>query len=162
MALSGLSQIRRFVNLLLLSFSFGGFLFYASVVVPIGSRVLDTTTQGFVTRQVTNVLNWATAATVCLLFWEALASKSSRSSTGRRGVMVCAIAIASGTAVLMWLHIRMDGLLNPTDFTVNDSEQFYTLHRAYLWVSTLQWLCSLPVLWILANDQLSVSEFNPR
>ena len=45
--------LRRFVTMAALAFSLGGFSFYAAVVVPTGTQVLDATSQGFVTQQVT-------------------------------------------------------------------------------------------------------------
>ena len=41
--------------------------------------------------------------------------------------------------VLLWLHPRMDRLLDPELFRVLDRDAFYPLHRVYLWASTVQW-----------------------
>ena len=46
---------RRLLLLIGLMFWQGGFLFYAAVVVPVGTRVLGSETeQGFITQSVTN------------------------------------------------------------------------------------------------------------
>ena len=49
-----------------LSLWWGGLTFYAGFVVPIGSRVTDATTQGFVTQRVTVWLNILALLTVAL------------------------------------------------------------------------------------------------
>ena len=58
--------IRRMLLLVSLMFWQGGFMFYGSVVVPVGGRILGSETeQGFITQSVTNYLNLAGA--VCLI-----------------------------------------------------------------------------------------------
>ena len=42
------------------------------------------------------------------------------------------------------------GLID-VDQAVTDYDVFYGLHRLYLWISTVQWLATLPILWIMAN-----------
>src|SRR5690348_2646523 len=61
----------RFLVVMALCFWQGGFLFYAAIVVPIGTRVLGSILrQGFITRHVTHDLNIAAAAALVLLMWE--------------------------------------------------------------------------------------------
>lgn len=143
--------IRRFLLFFLWSFTFGGFLFYAGIVVPLGSSVVGVTTQGFVTRLVTDVLNASTAVTLLVLLWEAYAGRSRRGPMVNRILLVMTVVITVCCICLSTLHARLDALLDPTELAVNDSEHFYGLHRIYLWISTMQWLCSLPILWILVN-----------
>lgn len=147
----GADQFRRFLVFLALAVSFGGFLFYAGVVVPAGTSVLDATTQGFVTQLVTRILNLSVLVTVLLLTWDILVSLSRRSAAANRCLVVCTILIALSCLTLMWLHQRMDNMLDAEEFAVLDDEAFYGLHRIYLWTSTVQWLCSLPVFWVFAN-----------
>ena len=53
-----LTLLRRFLVVSALMFWQGGFLFYASIVVPIGQEVLPTPQdQGFITRHVTKSMN---------------------------------------------------------------------------------------------------------
>lgn len=136
---------------MLYAFSFGGFLFYAGVVVPIGSRVVGVTTQGFVTQQVTQVLNWSVLALVLALTAELVFPSRQRARRGTKLLLLLTVALAACCLGLMLLHARMDLMLNAEQLAVEAPKQFYSLHRIYLWISTLQWLCSLPVLWIVLN-----------
>lgn len=147
-----MSSLRRFVVLLCLSFSFGGFLFYAGVVVPLASEVVGSTTQGFVTRKVTAVLNVSVAITLLATLGELWATRRLRGRGLNRslgGVFTVAVLCC---VTLFMLHPRLDRLLDPSELAVSDAISFYSLHRVYLWVSTVQWLCSLPLLWGVAAD----------
>ncbi len=154
----GLARLRRFFLFLLLSFSFGGFLFYAGVVVPIGSSVLGTTTQGFVTRLVTNALNAAVAVTLVFMIWEVFAGKHRRSASCNRWLSLWVAVISVCWLVLVGLHPLLDSLLDTEEFAVKQHSRFYGLHRVYLWVSTIEWLGSLPFLWILVNSPAGESD----
>lgn len=147
----GADQFRRFLVFLALAFSFGGFLFYAGVVVPAGTSVLGPTDQGFVTQLVTRILNLSVLVTLLLLTWDIVVSLRNRSPAANRCLVVCAILIGLSCLTLMWLHLRLDSMLDTEKSAVLDDEAFYGLHRIYLWTSTVQWLCSLPIFWIFAN-----------
>jgi hypothetical protein len=141
----------RFMTFFAMAFAFGGFLFYASVVVPIGTQIVGSTTQGFVTRHVTDVLNWATLATVVMVIWEAALGGYPR---GRRRLLFgCAIVIVVCLISLFWLHELLEDEMLEGEFGVEDERRFYSLHRVYLWLSTLQWIASLPIWWILVTSQ---------
>ena len=148
---STLVRIRRFLLFWLLAFSFGGFLFYASVVVPIGSTVLGTTTQGFVTRLVTNAINASVAVFLVALTWEIWAGRADRARLAQRWLVLLTLWVAVCLLVLVVLHPKLELLLVPETLEVTQVQRFYALHRVYLWVSTLQWLCSLPISWILLS-----------
>ena len=146
---------RRFLVLTALCFSFGGFMFYASVVVPLGSRVLDATAQGFVTQQVTHYINASTAVTIILMTWDAIASRRNRSWNENR-VLAASIAIAAICCLcLIALHGRLDMLLNGIEFEVTDPTRFYQLHQVYLWLSIVQWAAFLAMIAVLAQRSVS-------
>lgn len=154
-------RIRRFAVVSLLAFSFGGFVFYAGVVIPIGSSVLDTTTQGFVTRRVTHVINMAVAVTTLALLWECWAGWRDRQLGANLVLLVCTLGIAAACAALAWLHPQLDGLLVEEEMDVTDVARFYAMHRIYLWLSTLQWLSSIPVTWIIINSRCGTNASQP-
>jgi len=117
----------------------GGFLFYAAVVVPIGTEVLnDATLQGLVTQKVTVVLNnfgWAWSA---IFLWDACFAKDP--SRWRRywrliGGAICALLLA----VLYWIHSELDAHIDMTLERVRGRPSFRNWHIAYLWVSTAHW-----------------------
>jgi len=64
-----MTVLRRLVLVLALMFWQGGFTFYASVVVPVGSDFLGShVDQGWITRSVTNYLNLSGAVALALWF----------------------------------------------------------------------------------------------
>jgi len=123
---------RRTLVILALMFWQGGLLFYGSVVVPIGSASLGDTGQGFITRVVTLAINITGLAVLPVLAWDVIASGRSR------GRQILWAILAATVAVLMWLHPRMDALLDPLDQTISEYRHFRHLHRWYLRVVTLQ------------------------
>lgn len=146
-------NLARFITFFAMAFAFGGFFFYAAVVVPIGTQVLGSTTQGYVTRHVTDVLNWATLVTAILVALEAFFGGY---LLGRRRLLLaCVLAILTSVGCLFWLHELLEGEMLEDEFGVDNASRFYSLHRVYLWLSTLQWIASLPIWWILVTSQSS-------
>jgi hypothetical protein len=128
---------RRFLVLVALMFWQGGFTFYAAVVVPIGQDELGShLAQGFITRRVTNYLNFAGSVAMVPLAWDIVADPSVKR---RRARGLCWFGMAAALAVLVWLHPRLDALLDLDSQTLLDRRSFRTGHRWYLWVSTVQW-----------------------
>jgi hypothetical protein len=41
--------------------------------------------------------------------------------------------------VLVWLHERIEALIDPATGAVHDYAAFYPTHQWYLWISTIQW-----------------------
>jgi len=132
--------------LVLTSVAFGGFVFYAAAVVPIGSRVVGVTTQGFVTRQVTVVLNSISLAAVMVWGWELWASRRVRTRHRMRWYAIAITLVAVCTGIQFLLHVRLNRLLDPQELSVSDTVLFYGWHRIYLWCSTVQFCAWLVVL----------------
>lgn len=115
----------------------GGFTFYAAVVVPIGQDELGShLPQGFITRRVTNYLNLAGAVALVPLAWDVVADPSVKRRLARG---LCWFGMAAALAVLVWLHPRLDALMDLDSQTLLDRRSFRTGHRWYLWISTVQW-----------------------
>lgn len=135
-----LNQVRRLVLILTLMYWQGGFMFYGSVVVPVGARVLGShRDQGFITRSVTNYLNVAGAIALAVWGWNLFLD---RAETSRKFML--SWFLWGGLVVMIglqfWLHNWMDELLDPYQYRILDRELFRSLHSAYLMLSTLQWL----------------------
>jgi uncharacterized membrane protein len=158
---------RRFLVMTALLFWQGGFLFYASVVVPVAQKELATPQepdshrrQGFVTRRVTNFLNLSGAIALAILALELMSADHKRWRRLARAILW--LGMAAALALLVWLHIHLDSMLDPDQRLILDREQFYASHRAYLWISTVQWAFGVVFLWLTlaawrAADQPSVS-----
>jgi len=135
--------VRRFLVLLAVLFWQGGFMFYSAVVVPVGSEVLGShRQQGFVTRSVTTYLNLAGLASILVLGWDiASASDPAQRRRWLRWGLWALLVVTLG--LLVWLHTRLDGLLDVETFQILNRGEFRALHSWYLNISTLQWAASL-------------------
>jgi len=133
---------RRALVVAALAFWMGGFTFYAVVVVPEGQEVLGShRLQGFITRQVTNYLNWAGAVALVILAWDLVAGKCWTWLWPTRWAPWAGMALTLG--VLFWLHAQLDDLLDQESFRILDGAAFYSAHRWYLITSAIQWACAL-------------------
>lgn len=141
-----ITTVRRFLVLCGLMFWQGGFTFYAAVVVPVGTYVLGSAEeQGWITRLVTPWLNLAGVVALLLCAWELWAQPGATTVDrwGRWCLWTLAAALLGG---LFWLHPWMDQLLDVEQFRLLDRAAFYTLHRRYLYLSTVQWAACLILL----------------
>lgn len=150
-----METVRLFFLYLAIAFSFGGFSFYAAVVVPIGSNVFDATSQGFITQQVTNIINVASAVTLFTLVWEGLASRHRRSPSQNTIFVGLLATYAICLTALFMIHPQLDALLDNENLSVEAPDKFYNLHRVYLWVSTIEWLATIGLIWLIASKKLS-------
>jgi len=118
----------------------GGFLFYAAVVVPIGTDFLQSATmQGMITQRVTFWINLFGLVWVVLFAWDALTAQDP--SKRRRRLHLVGVGICLGLlGVLSWLHSELDALIDFELERVTDKRLFRIWHIAYLWVSTAHWL----------------------
>jgi hypothetical protein len=96
--------------------------------------------QGFITQSVTNYLNVAGA--VCLTIWGILLWYQRGNS---RTSWALWLFLTFGLVALAVIHIRMDQSLDPNSRSVTGSG-FHSFHRAYIAISTLQWIASLMLL----------------
>lgn len=137
--------LRRFGVVAALMFWQGGFTFYAAVVVPLGTSLHGAVEQGFLTRLVTNCLNWS--GLVCLMVLAAELLTSNDPSRYRLWLRrLCWAGLALSLVGLFVLHPRLDALLDPEQSRVLNRSLFRPRHRLYLWVSTVQWLITLVYL----------------
>ncbi len=136
-----MKSIHRILLLVVFTIWVGGFTFYAAVVVPIGTEILESSrSQGFITQRVTVVLNWIGAFTLILVCSDFFLHVRNRSGRINRVLLVTIIVIGALWLVLMAVHPLMDSLLEPEHDFVKDDQRFYQLHRLYLWASSIQWL----------------------
>lgn len=137
--------LRRFLVVIALMFWQGGFTFYVSVVVPMGTAVLRSTVhQGFITRKVTVWMNLTGAVVLVVLLVELVASRSESGAGWRRWLRIVAwLIMACSQGLLFWLHGYLDSLMVERGRIVLDPEVFYPAHRVYLWAHTVQWFAGL-------------------
>jgi hypothetical protein len=152
--------LRRFLAVAALMFWQGGFTFYASVVVPIGQRVLGShLEQGLITREVTWYLNVSGAFALAVLVIELQASGTPRQLQLRwRWAIWGVMALVLFSLVLM--HPAMNALIDADAHTIAHREEFRTRHRIYLWVSTLDWVLGIAYLWLMLKSWTGKNEQN--
>jgi hypothetical protein len=136
--------LRRFLVIAALMFWQGGFTFYASVVVPIGQSALGKRQQGVITQSVTNYLNLAGLVGLAVLGWEVF-SRDARAKWSRRLGGATWYIMAITLVCLALVHGQMDRLLTG-ETGLARGFSFQRLHRTYLWLSTVQWACSVTYL----------------
>jgi hypothetical protein len=134
--------VRRYLAIAALLFWQGGFVFYASVVVPTGQTVLGShVLQGHITREVAVWLNRSGAVALVLLAWDCFAARD-WSRWRRRSRAALWLLMALTLAALFWMHPRLDRLVEKG----YKLEEFRPLHRLYLWTHTVQWLAAVVYL----------------
>ena len=143
-----IQRLRQFLLFLSIAFSFGGFTFYATIVIPAGTEVLDATTQGFVTEKVTYILNIANAFTLACLIWEwsTITQPKLKLLFFILTILYCICGIT-----LLVLHPSLGQWLDRNDLSVVNRDAFYSVHRIYLWVSTIQWANMLGLIWLVTS-----------
>jgi hypothetical protein len=125
----------------------GGFLFYSAFVVPAGTRLLGRVGQGAVTARVTDALNAIGVVGVAVLALELSLTRdpNPRRVAWRWWAWTAAFACQF---LLLYLHLLLDAFMDAERKHVVVGFAFYPVHRAYLWVSTAQWLACLLLAWL--------------
>jgi hypothetical protein len=140
--------LRRFLVVQALLLWQGGFLFYASFVVPAGTQLLGAAGQGAITARVTDVLNVIGFVSLAVLALELGCTRDpNRRRTARRWWIWAVALVCQG--LLVYLHLLLDALMDDDRRRVLIGTAFHPLHGAYLWVSTVQWVAGLLLAWAL-------------
>lgn len=112
----------------------GGLSFYAIVVVPIGTDLIGSVEQGFVTQKVTLWHNALTGVFLLCLVIEAYCRPSRL-----RWSFVIALAILEFG--LFSLHYHLSGMIDfESQYVPSD---FYDQHAIYLWITAAEWLLGI-------------------
>lgn len=140
---------RRFLVLQSLMLWQGGFLFYASFVVPAGTEQLGSAvTQGHITRLVTHSLNLVGGIGLVILLWDWWMTRKLGPQSWLR-LALWLLMLATMVAMVL-LHQRMDTIMDESLDERPPREIFRPLHRIYLWLTTVQWAAALVYsIWML-------------
>lgn len=156
-----MKTLHHLILLALFATWFGGFTFYTAIVVPIGTDVLGSSrTQGFVTQQVTDKLNLIGGPTILMMLIDLIYFRRTRSRKMNLWFTATLTGIAVLWFVLLIVHPMLDAMLQPEHEHVLDDAKFYSLHRVYLWTSTIQWL--LCWVWLALYVSGNISESEPQ
>ena len=142
-----MSAVRvTFWNTLLLLFWatwWGGLCFYAIVVVPIGTELIGSVEQGFITQRVTGWHNLLTGIFIACLIIEAIRKH-------RRVLWSVVIVLAIIEIGLVTWHWHLTGMMNFESQSVPSN--FYTQHAIYLWITAAEWLLGMLIGLIFVTD----------
>ena len=137
------TRLRRFLVFQAFLWWQGGFAFYASVVVPVGTDVNGAFVQGLVTQRVTDWLALVGLGWHLLFAWDLLAERDPKRLRRRfrfAGWLISLVLLGA----LALVHLKLDDLLDADD---RDDLVFYRWHAVYLWGVTAQWLLALAQAW---------------
>ena len=131
--------LRRWMWIQAMSLHQGGFVFYAAVVVPIGTEQLGSALlQGLITQRVTWWLNLFGLVWLPIAAWD-IAAESARRR--RRWIVWSLRAVL--TLALIALHHEMAAGIDLERERIVDRSAFRLRHVAYLWLTTLDWTLGL-------------------
>lgn len=138
-----MSRVMRLLTDAAWLFWFGGLSFYMIVVVPIGGELLGADVQGEVTSEVTGVVNVVALVAAMLVGLEGW-------RRGERGTVWASAVILLFTCGLIALRRVMLSRMPVGPDAVQAGPEdwsFYTFHRGYLWLTTVQWISGVIVMW---------------
>lgn len=133
-------QVGNLVFLILWCCWWGGLTFYALVVVPIGTEIIGSVEQGFITQRVTG---WHNVLSGLFLLTLLLAAYRRRS----RVLWIFAAALSLILFALVVWHVRLTRMMDFEQQTVPGN--FYAEHAIYLWITAAEWALGMVVpIWI--------------
>jgi hypothetical protein len=142
-----MTAARRFLVVQALMLWQGGFFFYAAVVVPTGTDVLGSAAaQGAITSRVTDALNVIGVFGLGLICWDVAQTRDTNTRRTAARWWCWSFALVC-QYVLFVLHQMMDYFMDAGRSYVVIRPAFYTVHRIYLWVSTVMWVACLFLTW---------------
>lgn len=139
------NNITKKIALLLLCIWWGAFTFYAGVVINVGMQVLGSHTEmGFITQAVTGYMNFISLPIFIFTVYSFRAEKR---------FFIAALLLVFLQVVLFFVHLELDNLLDFGQRIVLSKAMFYSLHRIYLWTSTVIWLIVSGFVFLRVKDK---------
>ena len=137
-----MTLIRRFLVLMAFAFWQGGFTFYAAVVAPTASEVLESPRErAMVSQKITRYINLAGAMALIPLAWDVGVSRD-RAAWRRWLRWFALLAMALSLAALLWLQFHFDALHIGDPYGLIELGDLPQDHW-YLWISIFQWECAM-------------------
>jgi hypothetical protein len=116
----------------------GAFMFYAGIVIPVGTHLLGShTAMGFITQKVTIYFN---VFSLLIFLFYAYCLKNEEIIKDKLIEEIISISLIGFQLLLFLLHNYQTNLLDFKNHAIINRENFYLLHRIYLIVETMIWL----------------------
>lgn len=142
-----MTLFRRFLVVAALAVWMGGFTFYSSFAIPAATDLLGGhRAAGFITQRVTQSLNLCGVVALVILGWNLIAGWRSSSSRQQKWLTGLLAFLIAGEIALIVLHPLLDAKVDAATQQILRGTNFDDWHRAYLWISTAQWIAALPFL----------------
>ncbi len=139
------NNITKKISLLLLCIWWGAFTFYSGVVINVGMQVLGSHTEmGFITQAVTGYMNFISLPIFIFTVY---------SFRSEKRFFIAALLLVLLQVVLFFVHFELDKLLGFGQRIVLNKATFYSLHRIYLWTSTVIWLIVSGFVFLRVKDK---------
>ena len=127
-------------------FWIGGLTFYIAIVVPVGGQVLGASEQGLVTEVVTWYANLAGFIAI------GLAIVDYRSRRDNAGFALAFSAFLLQWVLMYWRYVLVMESHGNAKWPWQEWS-FYSLHRVYLWTTTLLWLLAVGLTFRLSYQR---------
>jgi hypothetical protein len=138
---------QRFIVISALGLWLGGFTVYAAFVIRIGHRMIPGGRFGFVTAEVTSVLDVLAAIAAVAVTVHLVANRRALAGGLKWTSLADWLVLVLSLAAAFILHARLDALLDFKSHDISDQTRFQTLHEAYEMAATVQWGAGLLGLW---------------
>ena len=139
-----LTLLLRSTAILALAVWFGGFTFYAGVVIPILHDELGGMDSGAITGMVSKPLNWIGVGALLAGWIVAIVERKSQPGWNRWakwGRWTLLIATTAILTFLIALHPVVEGRLETASL-----KDFHRMHQVYLIASTIQWCINVGLI----------------
>lgn len=138
-----LKLAQRYLTVAALGLWLGGFTLYTAFVIRIGHRLVGGGRFGFVTAQVTSILDILAAIAVVAVTVNLIVSRHVLTG-GLKWASLASWAVLVGGAIAAFvLHAKLDALLDVQAREISDPVRFRALHERYELAATIQWATGL-------------------
>jgi len=138
---------QRYLVISALGLWLGGFTVYAAFVIRIGHRLVPGGRFGFVTAQVTSVLDVLAAIATVLVGVNLVANRRMLTGALKWTSLAAWVVLLAAWVAGFVCHAKLDALLDFKTREISDPTRFQTLHEAYEMAATIQWGAGLLELW---------------
>jgi hypothetical protein len=147
-------RINLFLLPLLFALWWGGFTFYAAVVVPQGMAILgDHVKMGLITQSVTFYLNTIGSIVLISSLFFLIVNKRTEinylQTIGWEWILLVIFQV-----ILFNLHSKLSNMISIELPEINLQEGFYTIHRIYLLISSVIWIL-IPIHYHRVKNELA-------
>jgi hypothetical protein len=126
----------------------GGFTLYTAFVIRIGHRLVPGGRFGFVTAQVTSVLDVMAALAAVAVTLNLISTRGALAGGLKWTSIAAGLLLLATVPATFSLHAQLMALLDLKKHDISDPARFRTLHERYEMAATVQWGLGLLNVWL--------------